>query len=75
MGPIMKQKPTQSEYWKTATDHTGSPDDLVSGVYGFGILLVEPLNEWHVFGFPVGFWFAHQGSIIVFISLILPIAF
>ncbi len=38
--------------------------------YGFGILLAEPLNTIKLFGFPLGFWFAQQGSIYVFIVLI-----
>jgi putative solute:sodium symporter small subunit len=31
---------------------------------------VERLNEIQVAGFPLGFWFAQQGSIYVFIVLI-----
>lgn len=38
--------------------------------YGFGILLVEPLNRIQWFGFKLGFWFAQQGSILVFLILI-----
>ncbi|MXV37335.1 DUF4212 domain-containing protein [Flavobacteriaceae bacterium Ap0902] len=38
--------------------------------FGFGILLVEPLNEIKVGGFKLGFWFAQQGSIYCFIILI-----
>jgi putative solute:sodium symporter small subunit len=40
--------------------------------YGFGILLAEPLNAFRVPGtaLPVGFWFAQQGSIYVFVALI-----
>ena len=38
--------------------------------FGFGILLVEPLNEIRVGGYKLGFWFAQQGSIFVFIALI-----
>ena len=40
--------------------------------YVCGILLVEPLNELRLFGsgFKVGFWFAQQGSIYVFVVLI-----
>lgn len=38
--------------------------------FGLGILLVEQLNEIHLAGFPLGFWFAQQGSIYVFIALI-----
>jgi putative solute:sodium symporter small subunit len=38
--------------------------------YGFGIILVEPLNNIKIFGFKLGFWFAQQGSIYVFVALI-----
>jgi len=38
--------------------------------YGCGILFVEQLNSFTVGGFPVGFWFAQQGSIYVFVLLI-----
>ncbi|TKB50649.1 DUF4212 domain-containing protein [Ferrimonas sediminicola] len=38
--------------------------------FGFGILLVEPLNSIKLFGFKLGFWFAQQGAIYVFVALI-----
>lgn len=38
--------------------------------FGFGILLVEPLNSIPLFGFKLGFWFAQQGSMYVFVTLI-----
>ncbi len=38
--------------------------------YVFGILLVKPLNAFHLGGFPLGFWFANQGSEIVFVIMI-----
>ena len=38
--------------------------------FGFGILLVEPLNQIPFFGFKLGFWWAQQGSIYVFVILI-----
>lgn len=38
--------------------------------YVLGILLVEPLNNIKLGGFPLGFWFAQQGSIYVFVVLI-----
>ncbi len=38
--------------------------------YGFGILLVEPMNAIKLGGYPLGFWFAQQGSIYVFVVLI-----
>lgn len=38
--------------------------------YGFGIILVDWLNQFTFFGFKLGFWFAQQGSIYTFIVLI-----
>ncbi len=38
--------------------------------YVFGILLVEQLNAIRIGGFRLGFWFAQQGSIYVFVLLI-----
>lgn len=38
--------------------------------YVFGILLVDLLNHVRVGGFRLGFWFAQQGSIYVFVALI-----
>ena len=38
--------------------------------FGFGILLVDPLNTIQLGGFKLGFWFAQQGSIYAFVILI-----
>ena len=38
--------------------------------FGFGILLVEPLNAIRMGGFKLGFWFAQQGAIYAFVLLI-----
>jgi putative solute:sodium symporter small subunit len=38
--------------------------------FGFGILLVDQLNAIQMGGFKLGFWFAQQGSIYVFVILI-----
>jgi putative solute:sodium symporter small subunit len=38
--------------------------------FGAGILFVEQLNNISLGGFPLGFWFAQQGSIITFVILI-----
>jgi putative solute:sodium symporter small subunit len=38
--------------------------------YVFGIFFVEQLNQIMLRGFPLGFWFAQQGSIYVFVVLI-----
>jgi putative solute:sodium symporter small subunit len=38
--------------------------------YGCGIIFAEALNNISLGGYPLGFWFAQQGSIYVFIALI-----
>ncbi len=40
--------------------------------YGCGVLFVDVLNRVRIpgTGFPLGFWFAQQGSIYVFVTLI-----
>lgn len=38
--------------------------------FGFGLLLVEPLNAIRIGGYKLGFWFAQQGSIYTFVGLI-----
>ena len=38
--------------------------------FGCSILFVEALNKFQFFGVPFGFWMAQQGSIYVFILLI-----
>ena len=38
--------------------------------YLFGIILVDELNNFRIGGYKLGFWFAQQGSIYVFVALI-----
>lgn len=38
--------------------------------FGAGILFAPVLNNIHLGGYPLGFWFAQQGSIFIFIALI-----
>ena len=38
--------------------------------FGCGILFVDALNAYHFFGFKLGFWFAQQGAIYIFVGLI-----
>jgi putative solute:sodium symporter small subunit len=38
--------------------------------FGAGILFKETLDHIQLFGFPLGFWFAQQGAIVVFVLLI-----
>lgn len=67
----MNTKSTSERYWRTNLRYLSlilSVWFLVS--YGCGILLAAPLNEFKLGGFPLGFWFAQQGAIYIFVVLI-----
>jgi putative solute:sodium symporter small subunit len=58
-------------YWRTNLKYLSillSIWFLVS--FGFGILFVDFMNQFQIGGFKLGFWFAQQGSIYVFVTLI-----
>ena len=38
--------------------------------FGFGVILVDVLNQIRIGGYKLGFWFAQQGSIYTFVVLI-----
>jgi putative solute:sodium symporter small subunit len=38
--------------------------------FGFGIFLVDTLNTISIGGYKLGFWFAQQGSMYIFVALI-----
>jgi len=62
---------TSTHYWRKNLQYVAvllSIWFLVS--YGFGIILADWLDQFHFGGFKLGFWFAQQGSIYVFVILI-----
>tara|TARA_X000000368_G_C22570050_1_gene510253 strand:+ start:67 stop:321 length:255 start_codon:yes stop_codon:yes gene_type:complete len=66
----MKSKKSNS-YWQTNLKYLLillSIWFIVS--FGFGVILVDQLNSIQFYGFKLGFWFAQQGSIYVFVILI-----
>ena len=65
-----------NNYWKTNIKYLSillAIWFLVS--FGFGILLVDLLNQIQIRGFKLGFWFAQQGSIYIFVVLIFVYVF
>ena len=67
----MKEEKNRKEYWHANLRYVSillSIWFLVSFVCG--ILLVDQLNAIQIGGFKLGFWFAQQGSIYVFVVLI-----
>ncbi len=64
----MKDK---SSYWKTNLKYLAILLTIWFTVsFGFGILLADVLNQYQMGGFKLGFWFAQQGAIYVFVILI-----
>ncbi len=67
----MSDQRNQQAYWKANLR-------LVAGClsvwfvvsYLFGIILVDQLNTISIGGYKLGFWFAQQGSIFIFVMLI-----
>ncbi|HIF42224.1 MAG TPA: DUF4212 domain-containing protein [Planctomycetes bacterium] len=70
----MSNKPqAHTDYWRANLRILGCLLALWFTVsFGFGILLVEPLNSIRIpgTGFKLGFWFAQQGSIYAFVLII-----
>lgn len=61
----------QNTYWKTNLKYLVILLSIWFTVsFGFGILLADSLNQINMGGFKLGFWFAQQGSIYVFVILI-----
>jgi putative solute:sodium symporter small subunit len=67
----MNQSEKSRKYWKKNLQYLAILLSLWALVsYGFGILLKDTLDQIPLGGFKLGFWFAQQGSIYVFVILI-----
>ena len=67
----MPAPPDHRAYWRTNLRYLAVLLTIWFAVsFGCGILLVEPLNHYRIGGAKLGFWFAQQGSIYVFVVLI-----
>tara|TARA_Y100000591_G_scaffold128590_1_gene110136 strand:- start:270 stop:521 length:252 start_codon:yes stop_codon:yes gene_type:complete len=68
---LEKKNSNKNDYWKSNIKYVTILLSVWFTVsYGFGIILVEQLNQFQIGGFPLGFWFSQQGSIYVFVILI-----
>ncbi|WP_374959622.1 DUF4212 domain-containing protein [Gilvibacter sp.] len=65
-------QPTQKQrYWRTNLKYLSILLLIWFIVsYGCGILFKDFLDQYQIGGFKLGFWFAQQGSIYVFVLLI-----
>lgn len=70
MAPIDRR-----QYWRIQSRRiTGLLIIWFIAGYLMSILFIEPLNQMSLGGIPFGFWMAQQGSILVFVLLILVFA-
>jgi putative solute:sodium symporter small subunit len=61
----------QAAYWRRNLLYIVSLLTVWAAVsYGAAILLADALDAVKLGGFPLGFWFANQGSIVAFVALI-----
>lgn len=66
----------QQMYWRRNLQYVGVLLAIWFAVsYGCGILFVDQLDTIRMGGFKLGFWFAQQGSIYVFVALIFVYVF
>jgi len=68
----------QDEYWRRNLRYLGALLAIWFVVsYGAGILFADALDKVRIpgTGFPLGFWFAQQGAIYVFVLLIFVYVF
>ena len=70
---MLGEEPTltdQSEYW-AKTKRLMIISLVIWAIFGYGIhLFVHQLNEIVILGFPLGFYMAAQGSLIIFVAQI-----
>ncbi len=67
----MATREKQAAYWKENLTYIV----VLLGIwflvsYVFGILMADTLDKTRIAGFPLGFWFANQGSEVIFVILI-----
>jgi len=67
----MKSKDRYNSYWRTNIKYVSTLLSIwFTFSFLFGIILKDFLNQFSIAGFKLGFWFAQQGSIYVFVILI-----
>jgi putative solute:sodium symporter small subunit len=67
----MAERQTYEAYWKENLMYILILLSIWFAVsYLFGIIMADTLDSMHILGFPLGFWFANQGSEVIFVILI-----
>lgn len=69
--PMSTHQDTVHAYWRANLRLIGIYLGIwFAASYGCGILFVDLLDQYSLFGYPLGFWFAQQGSIYLFVLIV-----
>ena len=69
--PSGNSKLDRKKYWQSNLKLIGVLLAVWAFVsFGLSLLLAEWLNQWTLGQLPLGFWWAQQGSIVVFVLLV-----
>ena len=72
----MNQNESRHQYWRRNLRYLGVLLVVWFAVsFGCGIMFVDALDAIRIGGFKLGFWFAQQGAIYVFVVLIFVYVF
>jgi putative solute:sodium symporter small subunit len=70
-GGISMTRDQREAYWRANLRFIAGVLVIWGAVsFGAGILLADRLDAVRLFGFPLGFWCATQGAIVVFVALV-----
>ena len=73
--PSGNSKLDRKKYWQSNLTLIGLLLAVWAFVsFGLSLLLAEWLNQWTLGQLPLGFWWAQQGSIVVFVLLVFAYA-
>ena len=72
----MDQKISAQKYWRINLKYLSILLFIwFISSFGLSVFFVDALNSFKIGGFPLGFWFAQQGSIYIFVVLIFTYVF
>lgn len=67
-----EQSPMRKAYWRANIRLLATLLSIwFAASFGAGILFRDFLDQFSIGGYPLGFWFAQQGAVYVFLALIL----
>ena len=73
---MIDQKISAQKYWRINLKYLSILLFIwFIGSFGLSVFFVDTLNNFKIGGFPLGFWFAQQGSIYIFVVLIFTYVF